>query len=80
MLFKGAKPVVEGLVGVDDDFEFAIGKFTDNAGILRRERYFDPLAIKTQGIGHIENTADLLKRNCVKRHAYPLVLSYVMAF
>lgn len=70
MLFKGAKPLIERLLGIDDNFEFSVGEFANDAGILRRERNLYPLAIKTQGICHIENPADLLKRYRVKCHAY----------
>ncbi len=80
MLFKSAEPLVEGLLGVDDNLKFSIGEFADYAGSFRGERNFHPLAIEAQGIGQVENPADLLKRYRVERHAYLSVLSGVRAF
>ncbi len=70
MLFKGAKPLVERLLGIDDNFEFSVGELANDAGILGRERNLYPFSVKAQGICHIENPADLLKRYRVKCHSY----------
>ncbi len=69
MLFKGAKPLVERLLGIDDDFKFSIRKCTDHPGAFRREGYFHPFAIEAQRVCDIQNPADLLKRYGIECHA-----------
>ena len=80
MLFKSAEPLVERLLGIDDNLKLAIGEFADYARSFRGEGNLHPFTIEAQSICQVKNPADLLKRNRVERHAYLSLLSGVRAF
>ncbi|HAP40051.1 MAG TPA: hypothetical protein DCQ94_09855 [Nitrospira sp.] len=66
LLLQGAEPRVERLVGIHDNLKFSIRKFADDPGTLGGEGNFHPLAIDAQGIGQVEDPADVLKRDGVE--------------
>ena len=63
-----AEPLVEGLLGVDDNFQLPVLQSAHESGGFRRKGDLDPFPIEPERIGDFKNATDVLKRNHLEWH------------
>jgi hypothetical protein len=59
------QPVLERLVRINDDFQFAIGQPPDRTGAFRGQGDFDPFAVQSERVGDPKDLIDVMKRHNV---------------
>ena len=59
MFRERSQPVLERLVRINDDFQFAIGQSPDGTWAFRGQRDFDPLAVQPKRVGNPKDPVDM---------------------
>jgi len=60
-----SQPVLERLVRINDNFQFAVGQPPDRTGAFRGQGYFDPLAVQSERVRDPKDPADVMERHNV---------------
>ncbi len=62
------EPLIKRLLGIHDNFKFAVFQAPDHTRAFGRERNFHPLTIEAERVSYFKNSADLSERHGLKTH------------